>query len=373
MIQLFILLVILALVFFIQRGFYERFWREKLNVQTRFLTPEVTVGEEGVLQISVENGKKLPLSMLMVKFQTDRSLEFEKSRGSVTTDQFYHNDVFHVGGGERVTRNLRFRGGKRGYFKINNIDLTAADLFLFNEFHASMQPDESVYVLPQPLESREFQFLLQELNGELLTKRNLYEDPFELRGIREYQPYDDMRSINWKATAKTGRFMVNQKNYTAPKTVRIYMNLEDKDILKKTESVEDCIRIGAGLAKNLLDRGIQVSFYCNAPDVRTGDPMMCPAGKGKKQLSIVLRSLARLDTQKEALSFEKLFRKKILNEQENTYTCFISPNHYEDFLQILQEFSLQGRGFSWFYPAGGKENLKDLPLSLRQKIKFIRV
>ena len=36
------------------------------------------------------------------------------------------------------------------------------------------------------------------------------EDPFEYRGIREYQPYDDMRSVNWKATAKTGDLKVNQ-------------------------------------------------------------------------------------------------------------------------------------------------------------------
>ena len=373
MIQLLIILVIFVLVFFLQRAFYERFWDEDLDVRIRFLTPEIPEGEEGRLQIAIENRKKLPLSMLMVKFQTDRSLEFEKSKGSVTTDQFYHNDIFQVSGGERVTRTLRFYGRKRGYYKINNIDLTAYDLFMFNDFHASFQPDESMYVLPMPLESREFQFILQELNGELLTRRNLYEDPFELRGIREYQPYDNMRSINWKATAKTGRFMVNQRNYTAPKTVRIYMNLEDNNILKKTDSVEDCIRIGAGLAKNLIDQGIKVSFYCNSPDIQTGNPMMCPAQKGMNQLSTILRSLARLDTQKEALPFEKLFRKKILNEQENTYTCFISPNRYDDFLEILQEFSLQNRGFSWFSPAQERKNIQDVPYVLRQRIKFIRV
>ena len=373
MIQLLIIIAIFVLVFFLQRKFYERFWDEDLDVRAKFLTPEIPEGEEGRLQIAIENRKKLPLAMLMVKFQTDRSLEFEKNKGSVTTDQFYHNDIFQVGSGEQVVRTLRFYGKKRGYYKINNIDLTASDLFFSTHFHASFQPDESLYVLPMPLASREFQFILQELNGELLTKRNLYEDPFELRGIREYQPYDDMRSINWKATAKTGQFMVNQRNYTAPKTVRIYMNLEDYNILKKPDSVEDCIRIGAGLVKNLLDQGIKVSFYCNSPDVQTGDPMMCSAQKGSNQLSAILRSLARLDTQKEALPFEKLFRKKILNDQENSYTCFISPNHYEDFLEILHDFSLQGRGFSWFCPAQERSNVQDVPYVLRQRIKFIRV
>lgn len=372
MIQVILISAVILVLFFLQRKYYEDNWDEELHVGVSFLTAEIPEGEMGKLQIQIENHKKLPLPMLMVKFQTDRHLEFEKNKGSVTTDQFYHNDVFQVGGGERVTRLLRFYGKKRGYYGIHNIDLTSADLFMTCQFHRSFQPSESLYVLPKPIQSRDFQLMMQQLGGEMLTKRNLYEDPFELRGIREYQPFDNRKSINWKATAKTGKLMVNQRNYTAPKTVRIYLNLEDHTLLRDLDELENSIRIGAGLAKYLLEQGIKVAFFSNGRDVQTGDPLMRSAGKGPNHMSAVMRGLARIDTQQEALPFEPLFRKRILLEQENTYTCFVSANYDPGFLNLLMEFSSQGRGFSWFYPASSHFQVNDIPLILRGSLKQVR-
>jgi uncharacterized protein (DUF58 family) len=69
------------------------------------------------------------------------------------------------------------------------------------------------------------------VNGVMQTKRQFLEDPFEYRGMREYQPYDDMKSINWKATAKTGDFKVNLHDFTTVRSVRIFLNLEDTGII----------------------------------------------------------------------------------------------------------------------------------------------
>lgn len=372
MIQILLISFVAFLLFLVQRKYYESEWMEDMDVRVQFMNAEIREGEEGQLRIQIENRKRLPLPMLMVKFQTDKNLVFEKGAGSITTDQFYHNDIFQVGSGERVTRTLHFYGQKRGYYHINNIDLTSADLFMTCQLHHSFQPSESVYVLPKPVESRDFQLMLQQLNGEMITKRNLYEDPFELRGIREYQPFDSRKDINWKATAKTGKFMVNQKNYTAPKTVRIFLNLEDRNILKSREELETSIRIGAGLAKYLLEQGIKVAFYCNAPDVETGSPLLRSAGKGTNQMSAIMRGLARIDLEKEAPSFEQLFRKRLLTDQENTYTCFISPLYEDTYLDLLREFALQGRVFSWFYPASYRFCIDEIPKILRSSLKLVR-
>ena len=110
MIQTILISVIVVVAFILQRQFYIANWKEDLDVRVKFMNAELPEHEQGTLKIFVENRKKLPLSALVVKFQTDRNLEFEKSKGSVTTDQFYHNDVFQVGGGERVTRTLHFYG-----------------------------------------------------------------------------------------------------------------------------------------------------------------------------------------------------------------------------------------------------------------------
>ncbi|MCD8380197.1 MAG: DUF58 domain-containing protein [Lachnospiraceae bacterium] len=183
---------------------YQKLWNRNLSVKISFKNREIFEGEQGELLEVVENKKHLPLSMLKVKFHTDRNLAFDDVEGSNVSDLFYRNDVFQIGGGERITRTLTFTGKKRGYYKIMGIDLVSTDLLMAMDMAESRREDSWLYVYPKPFYDEEFMQSLQQLNGEVLTRQHLIEDPFEYRGIREYQPYDTMRSVNWKATAKTG-------------------------------------------------------------------------------------------------------------------------------------------------------------------------
>ena len=204
--------LIAIILFILQRQIYRRIWNRSLYVKVFFTKSEMYEGEKGEIHEVIENRKHLPLPILKVKFSTSRHLSLGNMEGSRVTDLLYWNDIFHVGGGERLTRRLEFKALKRGYYKITGVDLVSADLFLTTEMVETRTDPTCLYVYPKPFMSNEFWQSLQQLNGEVLTKRHLMEDPFEYRGIREYQPYDDMRSVNWKATAKTGELKVNQKN-----------------------------------------------------------------------------------------------------------------------------------------------------------------
>lgn len=180
----------------VQRSLYEKLWQKSLYVSVSFGKDPLFEGEQGELKEIIENKKRLPLSMLKVKFKTDRHLLFGNEKGSRTTDQYYRNDVFRIGGGERVTRTLRFRGGRRGYYTIDEVSLVASDLFFLSQLVADVPLKTEVYIYPRPYDAARLRQSLIQMNGEMLSRRHLLEDPFEYRGIREYQPYDDMRSIN---------------------------------------------------------------------------------------------------------------------------------------------------------------------------------
>ena len=154
-----------------------------------------------------------------------------------------------------MTRTLRFRGGRRGYYTIDEVSLVASDLFFLSQLVADVPLKTEVYIYPRPYDAARLRQSLIQMNGEMLSRRHLLEDPFEYRGIREYQPYDDMRSINWKATAKTGDLKVNQRNYTSLKSVRIFFNIQDDNILKKDAAVEMTLRIVASLCQIFLQIG----------------------------------------------------------------------------------------------------------------------
>ncbi len=364
--------IIAFLLFVIQKNIYAKLWDKNLRVSVSFSQTGISEGDQGEVLEIVENRTRLPLNMLKVKFQTSRNLEFSDDPGSKTTDQYYRNDIFQIGGGEKITRKLTFVGKKRGYYHIKNIDLVGSDLFMSSEMVKSMGTNCYIYVYPKLFDSREFRLSLQKLNGEVLVKRHLLEDPFEYRGIREYQPFDDIRSVNWKATARTGSLMVNQKNYTAMQTIRIFLNVEDNGILKKEREVETSMQIVMGLTAFFLAQGIKVACYANGKDIMTGEAVTISGGAGAGQQDVIGKALARIDTAKEPWNFSKLFGERITEEAKGTITLFVSPNGYGDFLSLLEKCQQEGVEYTWFYPYLTSDE-PEVPETIREHVQFVRL
>lgn len=371
MIQLLGILVVALLLYLGQKTIYQKVWHKNLRVRLSFQEEGIWEGQESTLSEIIENQKKLPLTMLKVKFQTDRHLLFADTKGSRTTDKFYRNDIFQIGALEKVTRVLRFTAGRRGYYTIAEADLVASDLFLTAQYTATADiGHSSLYVYPKPFSHPEFRQSLKQLSGQVLTKRHLQEDPFEYRGIREYQPQDDLKSINWKATARTGEFKVNQKNYTAEKSVRIFINLEDTGILKKEDCVEASLQIATALLLLFLEQGMQVAVYCNGVDVLHNEPCILEAGGGIRQREAVLRSFALIDTAKPVRSFTELFSSRLSESSGALMTCIVSPNAYDNFASLILQYHTCHPDMKWFLPYSGTVP-PEMEEELRSLITFI--
>lgn len=369
MIQLLIMAVLLAVVFVGQTLLYKKLWNRQLTVDLNFQPMDMFEGDEGCLTEQVTNDKWLPLPLFHVKFQTDRSLLFDNSASTQKTDQYYRNDAFRIGKHEKLTRNLTFRATKRGYYKINGLDLVANDLFLGTSWFEKRQVDRYLYVYPRPFYSREFLRSLQMVNGLMQTRSQFLEDPFEHRGIREYQPYDDMKRINWKATAKTGDLKVNLRDFTAVRGVRIFLNLEDTGILKKEDCAEACIRMATGVAQFFMEKGMKVSCYGNCRDAYT-DKLLCV--ESECRMPKLYRELACIDLNKEMPDFCTLMKKRLLHAPQGEYTFVISVNAYDDFLALLQEYKLLSGDFLWFYPINDK-SVKKIPADINSFCRMINI
>lgn len=360
-------------MFVLQLLLYEKLWDKNLKATVFFKQNEISEGEEGEIIEVIENRKRLPLPMLKVKFQTSKYLRFSDTHdlGSKTTDQYYRNDVFQVGAQEKITRKLRFTGKKRGYYHIQSIDLVGFDMFLFHENVKNITTESYLYVYPKAFISEEFRLSLQKQNGEIQVKRHLLEDPFMYRGIREYQPYDDMRSVNWKATARTGALKVNQKGYSAVQMIRIFVNLEDEGIWKKDRELEAAMQIVMGIASFFLSQGIPTACYTSGRDICTGEPVEIHGGAGAGQLDAFGKALARIDTEKTKGDFRELLEEKILEEADSFFTFFVSPNGDEDFTLLLKQCMLQGMDFCWYYPVAYTEE-SEVPEELQGYVHILK-
>lgn len=367
-----IVIAFLALLAFVMfRKYYLKHWSDNLDVKISILQQELVEGETGQLEEVVTNGKRMAIPMLKVAFKTDRELEFEKRNGSKTTDMYYHNDVFGLKGGERITRTYSFVPSGFGYFRIDSKEIIAFDIFFTVKEMMELKEDEVLYVYPRPFYSEKFAFYLRQLNGEIITNSISVEDPFEFRGIREYQPYDDMRTINWKATAKTGELKVTQKHPTSTKEMRIVLNLEDIGIRRKEEQIKDCVRVAAGLAGHFVKMGMKTALYTNAKDVFTGAPASIQANIGTGHLREVCRQLARLNLKEEIVPATTCFQDLIFCAGENM-TCFVSCNAYPEFLEMLEHYEAAGNEYVWFYIMKAND-LFNVDEKFMKHIKIIKV
>lgn len=369
MIQL-IVVILLVFVFIIaQLRIYVTFWQNNLDVDLEFENTEIFEGEEGVLKEIIVNDKWLPLPMFHVKFQASKNLIFPDSMETQKTDQYYRNDIFSIGRHEKIVRRLPFIANKRGLHRINNVDLISGDLLMIATVRKSFETDKFVYVYPSPYYSKEVLHSLQMVNGLVNTRRQFMEDPFEYRGIREYQPYDDMKSINWKATAKTGDFKVNLKDFTAVKSVRIFLNLQDEGIRKKRDEAEVCIRLAAGITRYFSQKNISIACYGNCKDSRTGQILFHNPDRNYQE---IYRSLACIDLEQHIQAFEKHFDNRLFAQTNGEYTFIISMNAYEEFLDLLQRYSTVSEDFLWFYPMDTKRE-PDIPWNLQKYFKSINI
>ena len=371
MIQFIVILLMAAILYMVQRYIYMKFWARDLEVDIHFEGKEIFEGERGRLIETITNGKRLPLPMIKCKFQTSRNLMFDNSTVNQNTDNYYRNDVFTLGGRERITRTIAFTAAKRGLYYINSAELVSTDLFFTLQTVLMHKLYDEIYVLPRPYNTNEFRKSLQWINGEIKTQCHLIEDPFEFRGIREYQPYDNMRSINWKATAKTGELRVNMRDFTAQKVVRIFLNVEDMGVIKRTDACEAAIKVVAGLVKSFTSEDMEFAFYSNGVDILSKQPIRIKRSRGKAHEEEIYRALARIDLSAETRDMNDLFGNTIAYGDGSMCDYHISVNSYDNYQRLLESYDSLHMSFLWLYVTSATE-LMGISGKLRNRVMPVR-
>jgi len=345
------------LLFQLQKYLYQRFWNKNLSVTISLSDEQAVEGEELILSETVINKKLLPLPILKVKFMTSKYLSFLDTDNSEITDKYYRNDMLSVLMYQKITRSLSFVCTHRGYFTISKIDVVFCDMFLTFEIVASYDMNINLYVYPKPVEYDKFQAPFQKMLGCVLTKRYMNEDPFEFRSIREYQSYDNLKAVNWKASAKTGSLKVTVNDYTDSQQIKILLNLESETNLKQEDVLEESIRIAATFASAFIEQGIPTSIYTNARDIITKEVLHIPAGSGSHHVKTLYETLSRIDTTQAMPGFVPTLKEELLNASNNDYMIVISSYQKNDLQLLLSSLVHSKTEFSWIIPLNKEINL----------------
>lgn len=375
--RLLIALLVVFVIYSSQLRLYQKYWTKGLSVKLSFSKAVVSYGDKVELIEVIENDKPLALPILNVKFATSRSFEFHEEENANISDHYYRNDIFSILGNQRIERRLGFETTKRGAFRIRELQVSTRDLFLKHPFANIMENEAEIIVLPKRIPMENYAEIRNQLTGDFEVKRWDNPDPFAFRGIRQYQTFDTMSSINWKATARMNELMVNQYQATTESEVKIYLNL--KPYMKSQADVlaEHSITIVSTIAADYIERGIRVAFYTNGRDIDSDVPEVfdavihdralrdiegtaadseneiispyLPAGAGSRHMEALDIMLARLDASKHASDFMEMLSTGF-EETDHNVTHIIVSTYRDDALYDFFEKQREKKHVYWIIP-----------------------
>jgi uncharacterized protein (DUF58 family) len=269
-----------------------------LIVSARF-PDHIFAGEAAPVIVTLRNAKRLlPSFSILVEargpkdftIQGDAGRRKRRSKRFAKRPLAYFTYVPHHAAAEQRVEQVFT---SRGHVLISGFELSTRFPFGFFRFRRRLRArDVDIVVYPKPQPVGDELHLLPAYAGRMASqRRGVGQDLFSLR---DYQPQDDLRHIDWKATARSRNLTVRE--FTAEDERRITIVLDttepvDVDSENFSLRFEDGVVQAASLLKHFIDERAEVRLML-------GDDLGS-YGSGLKHLYDCLRRLALVNPQEQ--------------------------------------------------------------------------
>ena len=134
--------------------------------------------------------------------------------------------------GQQRSFEYKVRPVDRGEYVFGNLNMYCSSPLRIIKRRFTFQKDEMVPVYPSIIQMQQYDFLAisNRLSEIGLKKIRRIGHTQEFEQIKEYVQGDDIRTLNWKATAKQNRLMVNQ--YQDEKSQPVYSIIDTGRVMK---------------------------------------------------------------------------------------------------------------------------------------------
>lgn len=192
----------------------------KAPAATRLMADRLSNGDENKIGIQVKNNMPFTVRMdiideLPVQFQERDWLMFCRFKA-----------------GEQKHISYSLRPVERGVYHFGRIILYISSLLGLLKRRHNMETEQTVPVYPSYLQMRKYALLSQTTIQSEQGNRRMRKigHSMEFEQIKEYVRGDDIRSVNWKATARKASLMVN--SYTDERSQQVYCVIDKGRLMK---------------------------------------------------------------------------------------------------------------------------------------------
>ncbi len=294
-----LLLVVGSLVIIVWAAtrFWNRFAFRGVSHERTLSRKRAFVGDTIEYTVSLTNDKFLPLIWLDIQDSFPPGLELPGAvmRGAGTELLRRHRITTSLLPYQRVSWKYTLQCRSRGYHRIGPVQLRSGDIFGFIVEEITIPQTVEVLVYPRVVELRQLILPSAHPLGQARGRRPIYQDPARFRGLREYQPTDPMKHIDWKATARRGQLQTRVYEPVVSLNMLIALDAATSQYAWQGSNrrlFERAVTAAASVAKHAADRGFSFGLVSNAVAVYSGKWLSVPFGGSPAQLGLVLESLA---------------------------------------------------------------------------------
>jgi uncharacterized protein (DUF58 family) len=309
------------------------------------------------LTYRIRNTGPFPLSYLTVK---------DELSGLVLLGQ--QEKVFSLGPFEEKTFSYKVVGDSRGVQMSGPVKLKGFGPFRLFSWEKKIPITQKVIIYPSVYKVN----LIQERGisgGSVKISSCLYEDTSSFQSMREYIPGDELRRINWKASARLGKLFTMEYDSTIrfPIHIVLMFTLSEYPQTHRGELIERALETAASLAVCFIGMGQEVSFISTGEltDLTSGErrTLFIPPSRGVGQSAQLLQTLAALQAPKEGLNLIDLLSRRENPLGRGTKYFIVGPPPLSEDISFLFKQKRAGRDMEYFVisPTGSRTMSKKLP------------
>lgn len=213
--------ILLLLVFLAAMVDYLLLFREKDGILAQRILPEkLSNGDENPVKVDIKNKYSFKI---YTKIIDEIPFQFQKRDFLIEKEIEADKNTFFQ---------YILEPKERGEYSFGALNIFASSPLGFVSRRFMFQKDAMLPAYPSFIHLRKYELMALQnefLLGGIKRIRKLGHT-MEFEQIKEYVPGDDVRTINWKATSKTNRLMVNQ--FQDEKSQRIFMLIDKGRTMK---------------------------------------------------------------------------------------------------------------------------------------------
>jgi len=294
-------------------------------------------GEEVALEIEIVNDKLLPVPWLHIEDWLPSSLELRG--GTVTGDRTTARlvNVLPLLPYQRVRRRVTVLCRERGLHLFGPAILRSGDPVGLRTRSARVEDQQRLLVYPKRFALDPLGVVSRVLIGDIRARQQFLEDPSRIAGVREYRVGDPLRSIDWRATARSAALLVRHFEPTVSLRVTLFVDFHVPQAYswpRDTSQLEFTIALGASLLSELAERQVAIGLFASGSV--GSDLVAFSASSAPSQLSLVFEALARCSAES-AVPFSSVLKAQNAHLRPGTSVVVVASDYPEQTLEALAE------------------------------------